>query len=1122
MLRPSLVLAAGLALSVGLEAQIQPDAVLLRYPDVSADTIVFRYDGDLWLVEKVGGTARRLTTAPGNENLPKFSPDGQSVAFVGGYEGGADLYTLDIAAGTPKRLTFHPTREALCDWTPDGEALLYFSSEVSGLRRISKILKVGLDAGQPEALPVPYGTFGAIDASGTWLAYTMNTREFRTWKRYQGGMAQDIWLFNLKTNESRRITDYPGTDAMPMWHGREVIFLSDRGESARLNLYAFDLDAGTTRALTEFKDADVRFPSIGPEDVVFEAGGKLWRYELEGGALVSVPVTIPGERVELAAHTIAAEPFMASAHPGPGGVRIAVEARGEVFSVPVEEGVTRNLTRTDGVAERGPAWSPDGRWLAFFSDRSGEYEVTLKRADGSDFDGADEHGERRLTDLGAGWKSNIVWSPTSEDLVFSTNDGGLHAVNVASGEARRIHVNPEGQPLEPEWSRDGKWLAWSHRHSSSRLGAIYLHELSAGETHEVTSGMFNDTIPAFDRSEDWLYFVSGRTFDPTYEDFGTTWIYTNASNLMAVPLNGEVENPWALEDPEEEVEEDEEASQEEAEEASEDEAGDTDEAAEDSAAEGQDGADEGEDGDEDEPLEIELEGFEERVIMLPIEAGQVGNVDGHEGGFLYVRRPNAGAGEGKTELHLYNMAEKEDQVVLADFSGGYHVAAKGEKLLAFANGSLGVVNVAADQELEAIDLSGMITTIEPREEWSQLLVDVYRIFRDFFYEEGMHGVDWKAVYERYAAALPDATSRADVHDFIGEMIAELNVGHAYNRPPTGGFESAPNAAPVGLLGCDWKLENGAYRIARILGAGYDADARSPLAVPGVDVEEGDYVLAVNGLPVDASRTIYAAFERTAGKPTELTVNSEPSLDGDVRRVMVEPLASEGALRYRDWVARNRAHVEEQGGGRIGYVHVPNTGIDGQNELVRQFLGQMHKDALIVDERWNAGGQIPTRFIELLGRPVTNYWAIRHGEDWTWPPVGHRGPKCMLINGPSGSGGDAFPYYFRQSGLGKLIGRRTWGGLVGISGNPGLIDGAEPSVPRFAFYELDGTWGVEGHGVEPDIEVLDDPAKMVGGKDPQLDAAIEHLLGELEGWQFAERKRPEGPDRSGAGLDPKDV
>lgn len=1053
-------LALAALLAAPAAAQVTPDAVMLRYPDVSADRIVFRYAGDLWTVPREGGLASRVTSAEGNESFAKFSPDGERLAFVAGYDGGSDLYTLEIDAGAPERVTYHPAQELLCDWMPDGEGLLYWSGEVSGNGRAARMLVVPAEGGQPEPLPVPYGTFGSVDPTGTWLAYTPRSREFRTWKRYQGGRAQDIWLFNLKTHEARRITEHPGTDAMPMWDGSRVIFLSDRGPSARLNLFAYDTRSGSTEQLTDFSGFDVQWPSVGPRDVVFTNGSGLYRYELEGRSTVEVPVRIPGDRPSLRAQDHDVSGLVGRVSSGPSGSRAAVEARGEIFDLPFGEGVTRNLTRTSGVAERYPSWSPDGKWIAYFSDRTGEYELTLRRSDGARFEGADAGGERTVTTLGAGWKYPAQWAPDSKSLVFSRSDGALHLFEVESGDVRELARSRSGQPLGVDWSRDSRWVLYSDRHPESRLQALHLIEVASGDAHVLTSGLFEDDDPCFSADRDWIYYRSARSFSPTYADLDTTWIYEDTEQIVAVPLRADVENPFAPEDPVEEIAgEEEEAPADagdsedagDAEDAGETEAGGGDEDAEaggDEEAEegeesgGEEGGEEDGDGEDEDRVVIELEGLESRAILLDVEPGSYASLQGAKGGVAYLRS----SGEGPRELVLFDLESGEEETVMSGVSSYYLLPGR-DKAVVNASGDWGVISVAPGQSLDdTLPTDELVARVEPREEWAQILADAHRIMRDFFYDPGLHGVDWDGVYARYASALDDVTTRTDLHFLIGEMIGELNVGHAYNRTPPQGLPRSGSGRPAGLLGCDWSLEGGAYRIARILGGhGAEVDARSPLSAHGVDVAEGDYLLAVNGVPVDASRAVYAAFEGTAGRPTRITVNASPEWNGEEREVLVEPIGSESSLRYRAWVARNRDHVDQASGGRIGYVHVPDTGQRGQSELVRQYYGQMHKQALIIDERWNGGGQIPTRFIELLNRPLTNFWAVRSGEDWDWPPDGFWGPKAMLINESAGSGGDCFPYYFRQSGLGKLIGTRTWGGLVGISGNPSFVDGAGISL-----------------------------------------------------------------------------
>lgn len=1123
-------------------AQFAPDAVLLRTPDVSKDQICFRYDGDVWLVPKQGGEARRLSSVPGNESFPRFSPDGRSLAFMGGYQGGGDLYVIGIEGGVPRRLTHHPDSELLCDWLPGGEGLLFSSSMTSGQRRAAKLFTVATEGGQPIELPVPFGTFGAVDASGRLLAYVpYSYSEFATWRRYQGGNAADVWIFDLSSKQSRRVTDWPGTDSQPMWHGKTLVYLSDRGEGSRLNLWSFDVTSGEHERLTDFSEWDVRFPAIGPDDVVFENGGKLYRYDLEARRTVPVEVTIPADRPRLVPQVIALGERAAGGDLGPSAKRAVIEARGELFSVPVEEGgLVRNLTHSDGTAEREPAWSPDGRWIAYVSDVSGEYEVCVRRSDGRPFrwnDQGEELLEKQLTSIGKGWKSGLSWAPDSKSLVFCTNDGALHRLTLASGEQSLLDTNPDGEPISVAWSPDSRWLAFSHRHSQSRLNALYLYDLEQKALHELTSGMFDDSSPTFDRGGKWLFFRSSRSFRPTYEDLGETWVYAGTQLLMAVPLRAEVENPFGPTSEEELAEADGEQDEKD-DEKNKEKSSETTAKAEDSGGKAGATGEAGEEGASEEgskakeepapkPVAIEIGGFEARAIALPLEPGRFPSLEGADGKLVYVRVPvEPQADDGPPpggSLCFFDLAapkrERGEKVVLGGVNG-FDLATKADKVgVALADDDYAVVDLAPDQKAERkLDLSGLEATIDPRREWAQLVRDAGRIQRDFFYDPHMHGVDWDAVVARTLKAVDSATSRDDVHWLIGEMIADLNAGHAYNVPPPSGLAQGATPRPAGLLGCDWAVEQGRFRIARILrGEEGEPAGRSPLSVPGVDAKEGDWLLAVNGAPVDASTDVYAAFEGLAGKPVELTLCAGPLADGSERHVLVETIASEGELRYRDWVARKREEVEQLSGGRVGYVHVPDTGIRGQTELLSQFLGQMHKDALLIDERWNGGGQIPTRFIELLDRPLTNWWAVRNGEDWRWPPIAHVGPKAMLANYASGSGGDCFPYYFRQAGLGKLIGTRTWGGLIGISGQPSLIDGAEVTVPRFAFYESDSTWGVEGWGVPPDIEVIEDPAQMQDGRDPQLIAGVEHLTAELAAHPWARPARPSYPNRSGAGI-----
>jgi len=1102
-----------MALAVGTSYadQVAPHAGMLQYPDVSSSDIVFVYANDLWRVPRAGGTATPLASPPGKEAFPKFSPDGATIAFIGNYDGNRDLYTIPVAGGVPFRVTYHPTSEVISDWSPDGR-LIFSARGMNGYPRAVGMYMVDSAGGLPEQVAVPYGANGTISADRKWLAYTPHSRDARTWKRYRGGMATDIWLFNLSTHKSKKITNWEGTDSIPMWHGRHVYYLSDGGENHRLNIWRYDTKNGRVEQITRFKDFDVKWPSIGPGpsgqgEIVFQLGPELQLLNLETEQSAAVSVLIPGDLPKLRAKSVDASKNITNMRVSPSGKRAVAAARGDIWTLPAKDGSPRNLTRTSGVAERDPSWSPDGRWIAYFSDATGEYELYIMQSDGK--------GEtRQLTKNGSAFRYEPTWTPDSKMIAFGDKTGRAFLHNVESGETKLIDRDDMGN-ISGTFSQDSAWFVYA-KSSSDHQSAIWLYNAESGEKHQVTSGMFADSSPVFDRKGEYLYYASNREISsPIYENLGTTFVYANTGRLMAVPLRADIKSPLAPKSDEEEWDKkDADADEDAADEADEKDDANGDKADEDDAGNDAD------DKADAEPLKIDIEGFERRAIILPMERGNFSNLAVNDKGqLLYVRRPRPGTDE-KSSIKLFDLsADKKEEKTVAQ-AGGFDLSADGKKILAGAGGKFAIVDAKADQKLDKpISTSGMNVTIDPQAEWRQIYNDAWRMQRDFFYDPGMHGVDWQAVHEQYAAMLDDCRSREDVSFVIREMISELNVGHTYYFG--GDVEHQPSVS-VGMLGCDFAYDAGAYRIAKIYEGGpWDADARGPLSQPGVDVKSGDYLLAVNGVPVETSKAPWAAFQGLAGKVVTLTLSDKPEITDDVRDVVVKLAAGESNLRYRAWVEKSRAHVDKKSGGKVGYIYVPNTGVDGQNELFRQFYGQIDKKALIIDERWNGGGQIPSRFIELLNRPATNSWARRDHKDWTWPPDSQQGPKCMLINGLAGSGGDCFPYYFRQAGLGKLIGTRTWGGLVGISGNPGLIDGGYTSVPTFAFYENDGTWGIEGYGVPPDIEVIDDPALMTEGGDPQLDAAIAQMLQEIKTNGYTPPSRPKYPNRSGMGVREED-
>ncbi len=1069
---PALVMS--LALAPGsLYAQV--DARMLRQPDVSETQIAFVYAGDVWVASRTGGTAQRLSTPPGEESFPRFSPDGGRIAFNSNYDGNTDIYVMPASGGDVVRVTHHPWTDRMLDWYADGASLLYLSPMGSGILRYGQFYSTSAQGGMPQKLPVPYGEFGTVSPDGTVLAYTPQSRTFRTWKRYRGGWAADIWLFDLETLESRNITAHPANDEHPMWHGRTLYFLSDRGPNQRYNIWAYDLDTEAVRQVTQFEEFDIHFPAIGPSDIVFELGGRLYLMDLATEQARPVDVHVVTDRATLRPRVEQVSGLIQNASLSPSGQRTVFEARGELFTVPAEHGPILNLTRSSGVAERYAAWSPDGQDVAFWSDRSGEYELTLRSSQGLGT-------EERLTSLGAGYRFRPYWSPDSRKLAFIDERSVLR---VYDRDTRRTVVVDEGlwqghgalENFTVSWSSDGRWFAFA-RPLQNLNRAIFLFDTQTGERHQVSSGFYMDWGPEFDPDGDYLYFFSARNFDLTFGDFDWTWIHMNATNLLAVPLRDDVPSPVTpRSDAEPRGHEDESGKAEQ---------GDT------------------------AGVEITIQDFERRAVVLPPDPGNFGPMHAAPRRVVYLRDPRTGSGDDESTLMYYDLSEREEQTVI-DNVDWFTLSADGKKALVRRNGQYAIVEVKSEQSFgTALRTAELEMTVDPQEEWGQLFSDAWRFQRDFFYDSTMHGVDWDAMRDRYRRLLGHAVTRWDVNFVIGEMIGELNSSHTYR---SGGDTESAARRSVGMLGVDWTLEHGTYRIARIIeGASWDAVSRSPLAEPGVGISEGDYVLAVNGVPLNVSKDPWASFQGLAGRTVALTVNDKPTVVG-AREVLVDARSDEGNVRYRAWVEVNRRHVEEATSGRIGYIHVPNTGTRGHNELMRMFLAQIDKEGLIIDERFNSGGFLPDRMIELLGRSPLNFQARRYGQDATWPIVAVNGPKVMLINGWAGSGGDAFPEFFRKAQVGPIIGTRTWGGRIGLTGAPDLIDGGSLSVPTYRNYDPGGDWFAEGHGVEPDIEVPEDPTQLARGVDPQLERAVQEVLKLLELNPPVQPKRPAAENRS---------
>jgi len=1050
-------------------------------------------------VDKSGGAAVRISSPKGEESFPRFSPDGTRLAFTGDYDGNEDIYVMPATGGLPRRLTHHGAPDRMLDWYSDGQSILYATSMTSPKNRFNQLYRVSAQGGLPEKLPVPYGEFGTISSDGKTLAYVPISVDFRTWKRYRGGMNPDIWLFDLEKLTARNLTRSPAADSVPMWHGETLYFLSDRDQNKRFNIWACDLKQDKFRQVTFFKEFDVHFPSIGPGDIVFENAGRLYLLDLQTEKYHEVEIRVVTDRATLKPHYENVSSHINNATVSPTGKRALFEVRGDIFSAPAEHGVVLNLTRSSGIAERYPAWSPDGKWIAFFSDRTGEYELTYRSAEGAT--GTNQVAEQTLTKLGPGFRYHPQWSPDSKKIVFI--DQAMR-INLFAFDAKTNQVigrqlwmyHGELSQFNVTWSADSRWLAWA-QDMDNRNSAIALFDCKSNAFHQVTAGFYNDELPVFDPDGKYLFFRTGRTFGPSYSELDETWSYANTAVLAAVPLRRDVLSPLAPRNDEEG-----------------DKAKDKKDDEEKKKDDDKNGKKKDEKKKEEKPksVEIDLAGFEERVVVLPPKAGRYDSLAAVSGKLLFRRVPRIGSADEKKPVVFYDLEKREEKTVIDDVDY-MQLAANREKLLVRKGSDYSIIEPKEGQKMDKkIDTGSFEAPIDPVAEWRQIFTDAWRLERDYFYDPGMHGVNWKEMRQRYGKLLEDAVTRWDVNYVIGELISELNSSHTYRSG--GDVEKGPTLG-VGYLGCDFSLENGAYRIKYIVkAAAWDSEVRSPLLQPGVtNVHEGDYLLAVNGQPMDSTQDPWAAFQGLADKPVFLTVNDKPAMAGS-REVLVQTLGSEERLRNLAWIEENRNRVEQLSKGQVGYVYVPDTGINGQNELVRMWRGQVTKPGLVIDERFNSGGQIPDRFIELLDRPLRNYWAVRDGKNWTTPPVGHFGPKAMLINGWSGSGGDCFPFYFKQSKLGPLIGMRTWGGLIGITGSPPLVDGGGVTVPSFAIYNTNGEWIIEGYGVDPDIEVVDDPAAMAHGEDPQLERAAAEVMKQLRQHPSREVKRPPYPKRPG--------
>ena len=1082
-------------LSLTFVAQAQVNARMFRYPDISSTHITFVYAGDIWVVPKQGGLAHRLSSPAGEEMFPRFSPDGSQISFSGNYDGNVDVYVIPTLGGHPVRVTHHPMPDRLIDWRPSGKGLLIASSRESGRQRYNQFYTVSPEGGLPEKLPIPYGEFGSFSSDEKLLAYTPSSIAFRTWKRYRGGLAPEIWLFDLSTKSARNITENAANDDFPMWYGPTLYFLSDRGPNQRQNIWKYDPKSQEMTQVTHFKDYDISAPSIGPSDIVFEAGGRLHLLNLKTEEYREVEIDVVTDMATLKPRMEKVANFIESGGISPSGKRAVFEARGDIFSVPAEHGFIRNLTQRSGSAERFPAWSPYGKHIAYWSDKSGEYELYIRASDGSGE-------EEKLTELGQGFRYQLFWSPDSKKIAFIDHRQTIQIYemetkNLIEFDTLNWLMHPILSGFEVSWSADSNWIAYS-KALDNYQSAIFLFDFTGKKRHQVTSGYYNDSSPVFDPDGKYLYFLTDRSLSPIYSPLDETWIYANSTRIVSAALRKDVPSPLPPRNDAEPVEE-EKPKEEKPEKKEEPKKQEKPEKPEEKKPE---------------PVKIDLGGFENRVIVLPPNAGNYSTLRAVKGQVVFHRRPRTGSDDRDSPIVAYDLEKREEDIIVDD-ADGFEISADGKKMLVANNRTFYIIDLKPKQKLtKKLRTDELEMTIDPRAEWKQMFMDVWRKYRDFFYDPGMHEVDWEAVRRQYGTLLKDAVTRWDVNFILGEIMAELNASHTYVG---GGELERPKEQNVGLLGIDWSLENGAYRIARIIdGAPWDSEARSPFKLPGVNVKEGDYILAVNGIPLDTKKDPWAAFEGLASKTVALTINDKPMMEG-AEEVIVETLNSETRLRHLEWIEKNRRRVDEASNGRVGYIYMPNTSFNGQTELIRQFYGQLNKDGFIIDERFNSGGQLADRFIELLSRPRVHYLAWRHGKEIQQPFKTNPGPKVMLINGWSGSGGDALPFTFQDQGVGPVIGMRTMGALIGPAIGHRLVDGGYYTVPEGRIYSNKGEWFAEGHGVTPDIEVVDHPSELAKGVDPQLERAVQEVLRMLEADPPKRVGRPAYQGRTAKGI-----
>ena len=1074
---------ASAAGSAGIDVR---DTRLLNDPAISKRNIAFVYAGDLWIANLDGTSVRRLTSDVGLESHPAFSPDGSLVAFSAQYEGNTDVYVVSVEGGVPKRLTWHPGPDLVQGFTPDGTAILFTSDRVAYNNRYTQLFKVPAGGGMEELLEIPHAYRAAYSEDGKRIAYNPLSPRYQQWKGYRGGTVSRISIYSTSDHSVEKVPQPEGrcNDAEPMWLGNSVYFLSDR--EGEFNLFSFDAQTKVIRQHTRHTDFPVLNASSGGGKIIYEQAGYLHLFDPNTGSSSRLKIGVADDLAMARPRFVKGAKYIRNASLSPSGVRVALEFRGEIVTVPADKGDARNLTNSVGVHERSPVWSPDGKQIAYFSDESGEYELHVRDQSGKE-------PPKKLKLSGAGYYDRPAWAPDSQKIAYADNAWSVFWTDLRSGKTKKIATEKLYGPqktIRPVWSPDSKWVAYTLS-TASYIQTVYVYSVDQDKSFPISDGMSDATEPVFDRGGKYLYFLASTDAGPVRNWFALSnqdLRVTRSIYLVVLPKN--LASPLVKES-------DEEKAQEERKER-----------------------DESEDKNKVPPLGsvvMDLERIQDRVLALPVPAAEISNLHVGQAGHVYYLK-NV---DGKTSLERFDLKERKSKNILPEVNQTYEISADTRHLLYRLKDAWTVIPVDKKPEVASVPkpddpdkdkgklkVEAIEVLVDPRAEWQQMFNEAWRINRDYFYAPNMHGVDWKAAREKYSAFLPHLAARGDLNRVIQWMCSELSVGH--HRVSGGDDFAQPHAVPGGLLGADYRIENGRYRFKKVYGGlNWNPDLRSPLLEPGVNVRAGEYLIAVAGQQLRPPKNVYSLFENTADKLIDITVGPNPDGSGS-RTVAVVPIADEHALRNRDWVEGNLKKVTAATEGRVAYVYVPNTAAEGYKYFKRYFYPQAYKEAVIVDERFNAGGSLADYYLDILGRPLIAYWAMRYGDDMKTPSASIQGPKAMIIDETAGSGGDLLPWMFHKFKMGTLIGQRTWGGLVGVLGFPVLMDGGTVTAPNLAIWTTDQGWVVENEGMPPDIEVEQTPADVIAGRDPQLEKAIQVVMAELKKNPVPAPKRPPYP------------